>query len=183
MWLDVGTLVGILIKATLSLLEVSSTSTEGFHSLKQQTKCVKRDLKDGLSNKRFWDWFLEIRSQIYHRGQIPWLSVLFVCNFDNTCVAACSPADGEEKRNCFVFLCVCRLRTSELGWHSWEKPNAKLMLVHDGLTWVPCFLGMERFQSHERQCNLLEQKIELVSHTNKSPVLLISVSLRRELCF
>ena len=106
----------------------------------------------------FWAWFLEIRSEIYHRGQIHWLSVLFVCNFDNACVAACSPTDGEEKRNCFVFLCVCRHRTSELGWHSWEKPNAKLMLFYDGLTWVPCFLRWSDF-NHERRWNLLEQKI------------------------
>ena len=50
-----GALAGILIKPTLSLLEVPSTSTEGFHWLKQQTKCVKKDLKDGLSNKRFFE--------------------------------------------------------------------------------------------------------------------------------
>ena len=51
MGLDGGALADILIKPTLSLLEISSTSTEGFHCLKQQTKCVKRDLKDGLSYK------------------------------------------------------------------------------------------------------------------------------------
>ena len=53
MGLDGGALADILIKPTLSLLEISSTLTEGFHCLKQQTKCVKRDLKDGLSYKRF----------------------------------------------------------------------------------------------------------------------------------
>ena len=53
MGLDEGALADILIKPTLSLLEISSTSTEGFHCLKQQAKCVKRDLKDGLSYKRF----------------------------------------------------------------------------------------------------------------------------------
>ena len=51
MGLDGGALADILIKPTLSLLEISSTSTEGIHCLKQQTKCVKRDLKDGLSYK------------------------------------------------------------------------------------------------------------------------------------
>ena len=51
MALDGGALADILIKPTLSLLEISSTSTEGIHCLKQQTKCVKRGLKDGLSYK------------------------------------------------------------------------------------------------------------------------------------
>ena len=109
MGLDGGALAGILIKPTVPLLEVSSTSTEGFHCLKQQTKCVKRDLKDGLSYKRFLSLILEIRSEIYHRSQILRLFVLFVCICYNGCVALLM-----KKRKRRLLLVLVRLYASHL---------------------------------------------------------------------